>query len=65
MNSRIPSTSYLKPKNKKNKEFGWVWAPVDYESPARPGVILYSEDTRYRLELGKYFLQPIIACFVH
>src|SRR5690606_31824155 len=53
-----------KPKNNKNKEFGWVWAPLDYEGPARPGVILYDEDTRYRLELGKYFLQPIIEGIV-
>src|SRR5690606_5006962 len=49
-----------KPKNNKNKEFGWVWVPLDYGGPDRPGVIMYDEDTRYRLELGKYFLQPII-----
>jgi hypothetical protein len=48
----------LKPKNAKNKEF--IWVPVDYEGAGRPGVILYDEDTLYRLELDKYFIQPIL-----
>ncbi|QHT66802.1 hypothetical protein GXP67_09095 [Rhodocytophaga rosea] len=49
-----------KPKNSKNKELGWVWVPIDYEDSARPGVVLYDEETKYRLELDKYFLQPVI-----
>lgn len=26
-----------KPKNAKNKDFAWVWVPLDYEGSARPG----------------------------
>src|SRR5690554_1502108 len=53
-----------KPRNRRNKDFGWVWVPLAYEGQARPAVILYDEDTLYRRELGKYFLQPIIEGIV-
>lgn len=53
-----------KPKNNENKEFGWVWTPLDYDDDARPGIIVYNEETSYKKDLGKYYLQPIIEGIV-
>jgi hypothetical protein len=47
-----------KPKNKKNKEY--IWVPIDYEDDARPGVVIYDEETLFKKELSKYYLQPVI-----
>src|SRR5690606_29583780 len=56
-----------KPKNPKTtKTKNLVGCGRPWIMRARPGrgVILYGEDTRYRLKLGKYFLQPIIEGIV-
>lgn len=53
-----------KPKNENHTEFGWVWTPLDYDDDARPGIITYDDETSYRRDLGKYYLQPIIEGIV-
>ncbi|WP_026632535.1 hypothetical protein [Dyadobacter alkalitolerans] len=47
-----------KPQNKKKKEY--VWVPIDYEDEARPGIVVYDEETLFKKELSKYYLQPVI-----
>lgn len=47
-----------KPENAAKKEY--VWVPVDYEDDARPGIVIYDEDTKFKKELSKYYLQPVI-----
>ena len=43
-----------------NGESGWVWVPIEYEGSARPGVIIYNDETSYKKELVKYYQQPIL-----
>jgi hypothetical protein len=47
-----------KPKNAAKKDY--VWVPIDYEDNARPGVVIYDENTLFKKELSKYYLQPVI-----
>jgi hypothetical protein len=49
-----------RPKNDKEKDLGWVWVPMQYVGNERPGVVLYTEETKYKLELKEYFQQPIV-----
>lgn len=53
-----------KPKTKKNTNFGWVWVPLDYTGNERPAVVIYDDETKYKVELSRYFQQPIIEGLV-
>lgn len=47
-----------KEKTKQNTEY--LWVPVEYEGEERPGVMLYDENTEYRVALNQFYLQPIV-----
>lgn len=47
-----------KPQNAAKRDY--VWVPIDYEGDGRPGVVMYDEQTMFKKELSKYYLQPII-----
>jgi hypothetical protein len=53
-------TAAKKPKNENNLEYGWVWIPMDYLDGRRPGIVKYTEDTKYKLDLKNFYIQPIV-----
>lgn len=54
-----------KPTNRKtNKEFGWIWVPIEYETNERPGVVIYTDETKYKLELKELYQQPIMEAMI-
>lgn len=54
-----------KPKNSKtNKEFGWIWVPIEYETNERPGIVIYTDETKYKLELKELYQQPIMEAMI-
>lgn len=51
-----------KPKNNDNKSF--VWVPMDYDDDTRPAVLFYDNETLYKKELARFFMQPVLEGLV-